>query len=134
MSLMVEKETRGGTCHAIHIHVDANNKWMKDYDPNKESSCLKYWDVSNLYGCAILPDLPPNNFQWTNDKFNLYTNFIRNHDEDCDKGYMLKVDVKHPEKLHKLHNHMLFLPDKWKIINVKNLYVVFTIKKSMSYT
>ena len=26
---------------------------MKDYDENKESSYLQYWDVKRLYGCAI---------------------------------------------------------------------------------
>ena len=30
-----------------------NNKYMKYYDKNKESSCPKYWDVNNLYSWAI---------------------------------------------------------------------------------
>ena len=36
--LMVEKGIRGGTCHAIHRYAEANNKCMKNYDKNKESS------------------------------------------------------------------------------------------------
>ena len=47
MLLMAEKEIREGICHAIHRYAKANNKYMKDYDQNKESSYLKYWDVNN---------------------------------------------------------------------------------------
>ena len=53
MLLMVEKGIRGGICHSIYQYAKANNKYMKDYDKNKESSYLKYWDVNNLYGWAI---------------------------------------------------------------------------------
>ena len=42
MLLMVEKVIRGGTCHAIPQYVKANNKYMKDYDKNKESLYLRY--------------------------------------------------------------------------------------------
>ena len=54
MLLMVEKGFKGGICHAIHQYAKANNKYMLDYDKNKESSYLKYWDVNNLYGWAML--------------------------------------------------------------------------------
>ena len=46
MLLMVEKGIRGGICHSIYRYAKANNKYMKDYDKNKESSYLKYWDVN----------------------------------------------------------------------------------------
>ena len=62
MLLIVEKGIRGGIYHATHHYAKANNKYMKDYDKNKESSYLKYWDVNNLYGWAMLQKLPVNNF------------------------------------------------------------------------
>ena len=36
---------------------------MKDYDKNKESSFLKYWNVHNLYGWAISQKLPAKQFE-----------------------------------------------------------------------
>ena len=42
MLLIVEKGIRGGICHSINRYVKANNKYMKYYDKNKESSCLNY--------------------------------------------------------------------------------------------
>ena len=48
MLLMVEKEIRGGVCHAIHQYAKANSKYMKDYDKNKESSYIMYLDMNKL--------------------------------------------------------------------------------------
>ena len=36
---------------------------MKDYDKNKESSYLKYWDVKNLCGWVMLQNIPENKFE-----------------------------------------------------------------------
>ena len=33
---MVEKGIKEGICHTIHRYTKANNKYMKDYDTNKE--------------------------------------------------------------------------------------------------
>ena len=55
MLLMVEIGIRRGICHAIQRYAKANNKHMKDYDKNKESSYLKYWEVNNLCGWAKAP-------------------------------------------------------------------------------
>ena len=37
---------------------------MKDYDENKNSSYLNYWDINNLYGWAILKALTLGGFKW----------------------------------------------------------------------
>ena len=50
MLLMVQKGIKGGMCHAIDRYAKASKKCMKDYDLNKESSNLIYWNVNNLYG------------------------------------------------------------------------------------
>ena len=78
MLLMVEKGIRGGICYAIHRYAKSNNKYMKEYDKNKESSYLKYWDVNNLYGWAMSQKLPVNNFEWIEDTFQFNEDIIKN--------------------------------------------------------
>ena len=51
--LMVGKGIRGGICNAIHRYATANNKYMKNYDKNKESSYIQYLDANNLCGWAM---------------------------------------------------------------------------------
>ena len=64
MLLMVEKGIRGGICHVIHRHAKANNKYMKNYDKNKESSYIQYLHANNLNGWAMSQKLPLNGFKW----------------------------------------------------------------------
>ena len=64
MLLMVEKGIRGGICHAIHRYAKANNKYMKNYDKNKELSYIQYLDANHLYGWAMSQKLPVDGFKW----------------------------------------------------------------------
>ena len=45
---MVEKGTRGAICHSIHQYARVNNKYLKDYNKNKELPNLKYWVIISL--------------------------------------------------------------------------------------
>ena len=97
MLLMVEEGIRGGICHSIHRYAKANNKYMKNYNNNEESSYIQYLDANNLYGWAMSKKLPVNRFKWidNNETAGLVINedFIKNYDENNDKGYILEVDV-----------------------------------------
>ena len=62
MLLMVEKGIKEGICHAIHRYAKANNKYMKNYDKNKESSYIQSLDVIYLYGWAMSQKLPVDGF------------------------------------------------------------------------
>ena len=57
--------------------------------------------------------LPVSGFKWVNNEIN--EEFIKNYDENSDKGYILEVDIKHPRKLHDLYSDLPFLPKRMKI-------------------
>ena len=47
--------------------------------------------------------------------------FIKNYDENNDKGYIFEVDVKYPQRLPDLHSDLLFLPERMEINKCKKL-------------
>ena len=118
---MVEKGIRGGISHSIYRYAKANNKYMKDYSKNKESSYLQYWDANNLYGWAMSQKLPVNNFGWIEDTSQFNEDFIKNYNEESDEEYFLEVDVQNLEQLHELHNDLPFLPERIKIEKIEKL-------------
>ena len=84
MLLMVEKGIRGGICHSAYKYTKANNKYMKNYDKNIESSYLMYSDVNNLYGWAMSQKLPINGFEWLEALSEFDERFIKNYHENSD--------------------------------------------------
>ena len=70
---------------AIQRHTKANNKYMKNYDKNKESSYIQHLDANNLYGWAMSQKLLVDGFRWKKNMLNLNKDFIKNYDEDSDE-------------------------------------------------
>ena len=117
MLMMVEKGIRGGMCNAVYRYAKANNKYMKNYNKNIESSYLEYLDANNLYGWAMSQKLTVDGFKQIGEDnlSKLDDKFIKNYTENGDKGCILEVDVEYPKNLHKLHSDLPFLPERMKI-------------------
>ena len=111
MLLMVEQGIRRGMCHAIHWYEQANNKYMKNYDQNKEPSYLKYWDVNNLYGWEMSQNCPVNKFEKIDDTSKFNEDSTNNYNQENYEGFFLEVNVQYPEILHELHNYLRFLSE-----------------------
>ena len=56
--LFIEKGSRRGISYIAKRYAKANNKYMCDYDSNKQSTFITYLDKNNLYGWSMSEYLP----------------------------------------------------------------------------
>ena len=63
MLLITEKRIRGVICHTIHIYGEASNKYMKNYDKNKESYLMGLMQTICMDGQS-LQKFPVGGFKW----------------------------------------------------------------------
>ena len=91
MILMFEKGIRGGICQVY--------KYIKNYEKSIESSYIEYLDANNLHGWKMSQKLPVKGFKWVKQKIwsKFNEDFIKNYDENSNKGYLLEVDIDDPK-------------------------------------
>ena len=70
------KKRLGGICQATYRYAKANNKYLKNYDKNHESSYIEYLDANNFYGWTMFQKLPVKIFKWVKKKRN-YQNLTK---------------------------------------------------------
>ena len=114
MLSMVEKGIRGGILHVIHRYTQADNKYAKIIIKQR-IIIIEYLDANNLYGWAMSQKLPVNGFKWKTNISIFDEKFIRNYDEDSNKGYILEIYVEYLKDLHDLHSELPFLPEIMKV-------------------
>ena len=106
MQNFIEKGMRGDISTITHRYALANNKYMKNYDPQVESSYIPYLDANNLYGWAMSQKLPSGDFRW------IPSPDLDSYDENSAKGLILEVHLEYPPELHHLHNDYPLAPEK----------------------
>ena len=62
-------------------------------------------------------------------KFN--EGFIKNYDENSNKGYFLQADIDYPKELFNLHKDIPFLPERKKVEKVDRL--ICSIENKQKY-
>ena len=105
----MEKGLRGGISYIAKRYAKANNKYMNDYDPKKQSTFISYLDMNNLYGWAMSEYLLYEGFKCLKnvDEFD-----VMSVSEKSLIGYFLEVDLQYPDELHELHNDYPLAPEK----------------------
>ena len=77
----------------------------------------------NLYGYTMPQKLPVNGFKWVKQtklsKFN--KDFMKNYEENSNKGYFLELHFDYPKELFNLHKDLPFLPERKKVEKVEKL-------------
>ena len=81
----------------------------------KELSYLKYWDVNNLYGWAMLHKFPENGFKWVTGISKFDEVIMKSYNKKSKEEYFFEVDFQYSENLHNAQKDLLFLPKRMKI-------------------
>ena len=113
MLMMFERGIRGGITHISKRYSEANNKYMKSYNPEKKSKFIQYLDANNLYGWAMSQSLPTHGFKWIKDlTMEKVYSILYNKSK---KGFIFEVDLEYPEELWELHNDYPLAPELMKV-------------------
>ena len=135
MLMMIEKGIRGGITHISKRYAEANNKYMKSYNPDEKSSFIQYLDANNLYGWAMSQSLPTHGFKWMRNitKESLMEILEKTNNSMSNsgrKGYVFEVDLEYPSTLWEDHNDYPLAPEKMNVNGVEKLISHFKPRKN----
>ena len=75
---------------------------MRNYDPEKPSKYIQYYDKNGLYTSILAGPLPFKDFRWASREYLDRVEVLRDYDEIKPGHY--RVDLAYPKELHDAHN------------------------------
>ena len=102
MHLFLEKGMRGGVSYISKI-----------YSKSDDNIDIMYWDANNLYGWAMIRDLPYDGFKFLSQEE--IDSVDLNISENCPIGYILEVDSEYCKELHNSHSDYPLCPEKIEV-------------------
>ena len=101
---------RGGISNICERYALTNNKYLNNYDSNKENTFIMYWDANNLYGWSMNQPLPYSDFNFlTKKEINEFC--LDCISENNPIGYIL-VGLEYCKELHDSHSDYPLEPEK----------------------
>ena len=93
--LFFEKVMRGGLSYIYKRYSQANNKYLKSYDPKQESKYIICLGTNKLYIYAMSKFLPTSGFKWIDLKEFDLNKYHSNTSKEC----ILEVVLEYPKEL-----------------------------------
>ena len=92
---MIEQAIRGGVSFVDTRYVNLGD----DFSPSESNEWILYTDCNNLYGMAMLGNLPVSDYEWVGKKQFQNINWLE-QTEKQETGYILEVDLSIPPDKH----------------------------------
>ena len=101
--LFLEKGMRGGVSYI-----------SKKYSKSSDDKAIMYWDANNLYGWAMIQDLPDSSFKFlSKEEVNNFN--LDSIAENSQVGYNLEVDLEYCKELHDSLGNYPLCPEKIEV-------------------
>ena len=109
--------------------TEANNKFLRSYNPRKAILYISYLDANNLNNYSMMQRLPNEILDWVNpEKF-----ILENYSDNVSIGCFLEVDIDYPDELHNFYNDYplvakkIKVTKKWLNINYKSQKIIIVL-------
>ena len=125
--MFFERGMRRGISYISKRYSQANND-VVGFDNKKTINYIGYFDMNNLYGCAMRQFLPVGKLKWVKNIDNID---LMNIKDDSSVSYIFEVDLEYPKESHDLHNDYPLPPEK--VLIDKNMLSSYSLKIANKY-